>query len=272
MARTKTRPVGRTPLKRRACEVWLGEQLAGHPRPARILLEAGGKLGWGWATVRRAKRKVDVRSIKKGNEWWWFDPKAPSPAAATVPGVAGKIDTDTTLEKAPPIARVEPVEPVKLPEVPVSLNAAPRPPESPQRPRASAYQMFRPTQPIERREALPPRHVLPQKTQEPIATKPPVAREPVVPKPPETLKQPAQPAKPRRVQIWESALQEAREVLIATARFTDLYIMRADIWLRQEQLRERGRLKEAEGLNEILARVNEALEQKKREANIESNR
>src|SRR5579863_388475 len=75
MARTKTKPVGRTPAKRKACEAWLLQQLAEQPCPARDILSFGSASGWGWATVRRAKLNVGAQSFRKNEEWWWFDPK-----------------------------------------------------------------------------------------------------------------------------------------------------------------------------------------------------
>jgi hypothetical protein len=45
--------------------------------------------------------------------------------------------------------------------------------------------------------------------------------------------------------------------------------MRLDIRVRQEQLLARGLLKEEAALNELLARVNDALEKKKKAENLE---
>ncbi len=254
MAKTKTKPVGRTPLKRQACEAWLEKQLIGRPWPARKILELASKLGWGWATVRRAKQNVGVQSFKKGNEWWWLDPKTCTPALASARVVvnhpADKVDK--IWDKATPTERIDPVEQPKLPQALATLPTGAPPPQVFQSPQRATYDIPRPQKPLESRAEVSPRPV-PPKTPEPVVHKP------------------IEPLKPRIIHIWDSQLQEARDALISAARFADLYTMRADIWLRQEQLRAKGLSKEAAALNDLLLRVNEALENKKRDANIEAN-
>jgi hypothetical protein len=251
MARTKTRPVGRTPIKRRACEAWLEKQLTGRPWPAQNILEAGAKLGWGWATVRRAKVNVGAQSFKRGNEWWWFDPNTYKPPLAPSRVVAKDLTpriTENVTERTEAVEQFA-LEQEKLPQATAVVADLREDLES----RKSATHSFSHLD-----------NYIENKKKEFVAPAPSPTREPQTPKP-------VEPPKPRRIRIWESEVKETRDVLISAAGFADLYVMRADIWLRQEHLRARGLLKEALALNDLLSRVNEALEKKKRNENIDVN-
>ncbi|MBS1840414.1 MAG: hypothetical protein JSS69_11015 [Acidobacteria bacterium] len=259
MARTKTKPVGRTPTKRKACELWLLSQLANGPSLAREILVLGVGSGWGWATVRRAKLNIGAQSFRKAEEWWWFDPKKFDPKKDSLPqqstqaqkeAIALAQATKNVLESAPPIspAQTQPniqpstAFPVLLPVTSVPTKAAQ---ENSSIPSESA-------QPL---ASSPPKKV-------PLPAIVPQAPKPEIPKPPN-------PPRHRPFHIWDSALTETRDALISSAGFADLYTMRLDIRFRQEQLRARGLLKEEAALNELLARINEALEKKKKAANLE---
>lgn len=259
MAKTKTKPVGRTPTKRRACESWLLNQLSASPCSARDILAHGVGFGWGWATVRRAKANVGAKSFRKNEEWWWFDPgkfdpqKDALPQKSAEPGLnksvvpspvnaepTAKISLSPSQHKHQPAATV-----LSAPLLPQLPNDVPQPLSAPARP--TAPENSRPPSFFEESMHSP---VVP-------ASPTPEIRKPVVP------------VKPRPFHIWDSALAETREQVISTAGFADLYTMRLDIRFRQEQLHARGLLKEEAALNELLARVNEALEKKKKAENLE---
>ena len=252
MARTKTKPVGRTPIKRQACEAWLATRLAGRPWPARNILRLGAKLGWGWATVRRAKVNLGAQSFKKGNEWWWFDPNTYTPAPAPLRVVA----------KNPPPQVVEKVsemhEVVEPPNLPQAMAAVAGQQETFETPKRLTSDIDQPDQSIENRS---------KKFAPSVSPPSPIPKQ-EIPKPVEPLK-PLEPPKLRRVRIWDSEITETRDTLISSAGFADLYTMRADILLRQEQLRAKHLVKEELALNQLLSRINEALENKKRAENLE---
>jgi hypothetical protein len=226
-------------------------------------LEAGAKLGWGWATVRRAKTNVGAQSFKKGGEWWWFDPKTYSPIQAPPLAIA-KTPSARIFEKIPEKSPV--VEERNLPLVLAPVVAPSVYLESPKPPS---------------RDFLPPERSIENGTAASTPAAPPQVRAPELPKPvaprslqaepPKTIgpPKPLEPPKPPRLHIWNSALAETRESLISTAGFTDLYIMRADIHLRQEQLHAKGLLKEEAALNDLVSRINEAVEKKKKQENLE---
>lgn len=256
MARTKTRPVGRTPTKRRACELWLLQQLAPGPCLAREVLALGVASHWGWATVRRAKVNVGVQSFRKDEEWWWFDPRKFDPQKDSLPPKPAQSRRET-----PPALTVP-----KVPEAasPVSLahtehNLGPSvvfpPPLPPQLEKPEQQNFSIPPKRIQEATQVPP-----EKPSTPAAA--PRPPQPEIPKP-------ASPPKKRPLHIWDSALTETRDALISAAGFADLYTMRLDIRFRQEHLRARGLLKEETALDELLARVNDALEKKKKAANLE---
>ena len=170
---------------------------------------------------------------------------------------------------------------VEQPNLPQALAAADgRQEDSPSSHRATP-DIYRPEKSIENRSKLSAQSVPPQTREQEIPNKsienrspgiaPPVpvqTREQIVPKPIEPPK-PVELPKPRRVRIWDSEITETRDALISTAGFADLYTMRADIRLRQEQLRAKGLLKEELALNDLVSRVNDALEKKKRAENLE---
>jgi hypothetical protein len=265
MARTKTRPIGRAPIKRQACEAWLAKQLAGRPCPAQNILEFGLQSGWGWATVRRAKANIGARSFKQGHQWWWFDPSTYTPVPAPPSGFAKKtpLQSPQIPEKIQEIPA--PVEQPSLPRATASIAVQREAVESPQR---TTSEIYLPDKFIENRSrTLAPPSPPPRQQEFP---KPVVPSKPQhqLPKPAESPK-PLEPPKPRRIRIWDSELAETREALIAAANFVDLYIMRADIRLRQEQLHAKGLLKEELALNDLVSRINEALENKKKAENLE---
>jgi hypothetical protein len=257
MARTKTKPVGRTPLKRRASETWLTWLLAGRALLARDILESGAEQGWGWATVRRAKSNIGAQSFKKGDEWWWFDPKTYKPIRETQ-GISKKTPSPPTLESARVSSHA--LEEKDLAPVTSQITSPPLHQESP-KPPSDSLQHTRP--PI---ETSPPASVV---------VVHPISRPQELLKPAESSKSQAEPTKPvelpkpRRIHIWDSSLAEMRDSLISTAGFTDLYIMRADIRLRQEHLRGKGLLKEEAALNDLISRINEAVEKKKKQESLE---
>jgi hypothetical protein len=257
MARTKTKPVGRTPAKRRACEEWLEKQLATGPSLAREILASGVASKWGWATVRRAKASVGVQSFRKNEEWWWFDPRrfdpqkdsSPQKLVQSEPYISSLTDIPKQREAASSVALVH-SEQSHLAPIAFSplLLLAPSPEKPAQQNLQIPSKQTRPT-------PLPS-----EKTSIPVT--PSSAPEPASPKS-------ASPPKKRPFHIWDSAVTENRDAMIAAAGFADLYTMRLDIRFRQEHLRARGLFKEEAALNELLARVNDALEKKKKAANLE---
>jgi hypothetical protein len=214
---------------------------------ARDILKVGAQFGWGWATVRRAKENVDARSLKKGNEWWWFDPKTCSPAS--IPA-ATMVANDPAPKMLPEVAGMaDAVKQLKLQQGPPTVAEKRAEFQNPNR---NTYGINDPANSF-------------QNTTKAIVS--PAPRQPTEP----ALSNPIAPVKPRRVRIWENEVKERRDALISAAGFTDLYIMRADIRLRQEQLHAKGLLKEELALNDLLFRVNEALEKKKEDEKIEVN-
>jgi hypothetical protein len=278
MARTKTRPVGRTPVKRQACEVWLAKQLAVRALPARSILEIGVQSGWGWATIRRAKVNIGARSFKKGQEWWWFDPSTYTSATAPPNGIA--------IKSAPQWPQIfdrvpDKTASVAQPSLSPTMAAAAVQQEAIESRKAVISETHLPDKSIDNRtKALAPpspqpgvqarpnliEHLKPQHE----APKPAEPSRPQfeLPKPVEPPK-PIESPKPRRLRIWDSELAETRDALISSASFVDLYIIRADIRLRQEQLRAKGLLKEELALNDLVSRISEALEKKKKAENLE---
>lgn len=254
MARTKTKPVGRTPTKRRDCEAWLLRQLAASPCLARDVLILGASAGWGWATVRRAKANVGVQSFRKGEEWWWFDPRKFDPRNEVLP----KKQADLGQKQFIVPAGIEPLEtPPKI-----ALPPAQTRPQATTVPTPSAIGAkspgTAPPNPVVAAKSFPQQNVAPppiEKPLAPVATLPAQAPEP---------RKPLTPATPRTFHIWDSAHTETRDSIISVAGFADLYNMLLDVRFRQEQLRARGLLKEEAALNELLARVVDALEKKKK--------
>ncbi len=254
MARTKTKPVGRTPTKRRDCEAWLLRQLAASPCLARDVLLLGASAGWGWATVRRAKANVGVQSFRKGEDWWWFDPRKFDPRNEVllqkqadlgqkqfiVPAVIEPLEAPPETPLPPAQTRPQPTA-VPIPSIIAAQSLA----TAPQTPVVSA-------------KSFPQQNVVPPPTEQPFApaaTLPAQAPEP---------RKPLTPAKPRTFHIWDSAHAGTREKLISAAGFADLYNMLLDVRFRQEQLRARGLFKEEAALNDLLACVVDALEKKKK--------
>jgi hypothetical protein len=257
MARTKTKPIGRTPLKRRASETWLRQHLAGRALLARNILESGAEQGWGWATVRRAKSSIGAQSFKKGDEWWWFDPKTYTPIREPL-GISKKTPSTPTLARV--VVSSHALEEKDPAQVTLPIASPPLRREEPKHP-AADFQHSRP--PI---ETVPPVSV-------PLAS-PTTGPQKVLttvnpPKPQTEPTKPVEPPKPRSIHIWDSSLAETRDALISSARFTDLYVMRADIRLRQEHLRNKGLLKEEAALNDLVSRINEAVEKKKKQESLE---
>src|SRR5208337_1572727 len=117
--------------------------------------------------------------------------------------------------------------------------------------------LFTPVAPMERKSD-PSAPLLPSASP-PAPSRTP---EPEIPKP-------VEPPKPRRIYIWDSAHTESRDAIISAAGFADLYTMRADIRFRQEHLRAKGLVKEESALNELVARINAALEKKKKAESLE---
>ena len=259
MAKTKTRPVGRTPVKREACSRWLKHQLTGSPSRARTIQEAGAKLGWGWATIRDAKKNLGIRSLRQGDEWWWFDPKTYTPSAPKSPWPLKnrepkKAEQVEVLRQLPETTHLA-AAPSQLPQVAAKVTETKHDMESPKR---STYGSIEPDGSFgQAKKAVAAAAPSPSA---PPSLRP--FREPEMAKP-------SAPLKPRRFYIWESEAKERREATISAAGFADLYVMRADIRLRQEQLHKKGLLQEEAGLIELLSRVDEALEKKKRAEKME---
>ena len=256
MAKTKTRPVGRTPVKRTACSVWLKQQFAGGPGRARTIQEAGAKFGWGWATIRNAKKNLNIRSLRQGDQWWWFDPETYTPAAPKSPWPLKNAERKNTeeLRARPQVPATGVADPPRLAQGTATVGE--RPYDFASWKPTSAHSTVEPNRSVE--------HVKRAVAAAGPTQSPPQSREPETPKP-------AAPLKPRRFFVWENEVKERRDAVISAAGFADLYVMRADIRLRQEQLHKKGLLQEEAALNDLLSRVNEALEKKKRDEKIDMN-
>ena len=241
-------------------------KLLGHPLPARSILEFGAKSGWGWATVRHAKVNIGALSFKKGHEWWWFDPSNFTPATAPPGGFTKKsaAQSASIFDKVPD--KPATVEQPSLAQATAAVAAQQEAIESPKPVTSGSY--------------LPDKHIE-NRSKEFAPTAPPQPRDYQIPKPveapkpklelPKTIEplKPLDPPKLRRLRIWDSEIAETRDALISAANFVDLYSMRADIRLRQEQLSAKGLLKEELALNDLVSRINDALQKKKKLENLE---
>jgi hypothetical protein len=258
MAKTKTRPVGRTPVKRKACSEWLKQHLDGYPSRAREIQEVGAKFGWGWATIRNAKKILNIRSLRQGDEWWWFDPETFTPSVPKSPWAPKNIESKSSEEvkamwQVP--ERAYAAEPRMLPQGADSVFVRQHDSVSP---KGSTNGIVESDRVFEQTRSVPAATAAHQS--------PP--QSPLQSRAPEMAKLIA-PVKPRRFLIWEKEVADKREAVISAAGFTDLYIMRADIRTRQEQLRKKGLLREEAALNDLALRINEALDKKKKDEKID---
>lgn len=70
--------------KIKAAMAWLQEAMAGQQKPAAEIEAAGLAAGFTHSTLADARKRLRIRSEKRGNAWWWIPPRTRRKQPATV--------------------------------------------------------------------------------------------------------------------------------------------------------------------------------------------